>query len=148
VIEDKITTIRNACLYVKSSRAREQEFIRYLRQAGNESYKKFSINVPTRWNSTYVMLRSALEHKDALTIYYDEKNHTLIFEEDWMCATFLVQLLQQFYTTTLIFSASYTLTSNAVMEQLCVLSEIFVNWCENESVGPIVNNMESKLKDY
>ena len=45
--------------YVKSSPNRSQTFRSFMERVGIESKSLLSLDVPTRWNSTYIMLETA-----------------------------------------------------------------------------------------
>lgn len=56
-----IISIRNAVKYVKSSPAREQKFKECASQEKINCKSLVFLDVPTRWNSTYLMLEAALK---------------------------------------------------------------------------------------
>ena len=59
-IDESVIKIRKSIKYVKGSSGRKKKFMDCVAQVSLESKKGLRGDVPTRWNSTYVMLDSAL----------------------------------------------------------------------------------------
>nr|XP_048321191.1 zinc finger BED domain-containing protein RICESLEEPER 2-like [Ziziphus jujuba var. spinosa] len=80
---DSIASIRNAVRYVRSSPARLQKFKEYAAQEKIESNSLVFLDVPTRWNSTYLMLEAALKFQKAFERLEEDDGHYLsYFRED------------------------------------------------------------------
>ena len=58
-IDASIAKVCDAVKYVKSSPNRNQTFMGFMERLGIESKSRLCLDVPTRWNSTYLMLESA-----------------------------------------------------------------------------------------
>ena len=58
-INASVAKVREAVRYVKSSPNRSQIFRSFMERVGMESKSLLSLDVPTRWNSTYIMLETA-----------------------------------------------------------------------------------------
>ncbi|XP_021753793.1 zinc finger BED domain-containing protein RICESLEEPER 2-like [Chenopodium quinoa] len=58
-----IDRVRNAVKYVKNSPARILRFKDLVQKANIDSKSSLSFDVPTRWNSTYIMLETALKFR-------------------------------------------------------------------------------------
>ena len=54
------------------------EFKRYCKAEGMKP-QKFGLDMPVRWNSTYLMLKNAIGHKDVITSCNNMKSGTTIF---------------------------------------------------------------------
>ncbi|KAM5570626.1 zinc finger BED domain-containing protein RICESLEEPER 2-like [Rosa sericea] len=65
IMERSVASIRNAIRYVRSSQARTDAFKVCMEQTKVECKKICILDVPTRWNSTYLMLDTALELRKA-----------------------------------------------------------------------------------
>ena len=58
-IYESFTKVHEAMRYVKSSPNRNQTFVGFVERLGIESKSLLCLDVPTRWNSTYLMLETA-----------------------------------------------------------------------------------------
>ncbi|EXB38352.1 Putative AC transposase [Morus notabilis] len=83
-MHSSITAIRNAVKYVKSSLARLQKFKDCVKQEKVEYKGSLVLDVPTRWNSTYIMLDVAIKFQKAFDRYEEEDEKFLgyFLEED------------------------------------------------------------------
>ena len=64
-IDIAITKIRECVKYVKGSQSRKQKFLDCVAQTSLDNKKGLRQDVPTRWNSTYVMLECAMYYRRA-----------------------------------------------------------------------------------
>lgn len=85
------------------------------------SNKKPAWDVPTRWNSTYLMLDLAMELKPAICRYAVlDKNYILCPSEvEWDAVEALVEWLKGFYVATLKFSGTKYPTLNIFFPEFC-----------------------------
>jgi hypothetical protein len=63
--------IRESVKYIKSSQARKERFEKMIKQVGITLKRRPSLDIVTRWNSTYLMLESAYLYKrtfESLTV--------------------------------------------------------------------------------
>ncbi|XP_024195526.1 zinc finger BED domain-containing protein RICESLEEPER 1-like [Rosa chinensis] len=81
---DCFGSIRNAVRYVRSSSSRLDAFKACCEKEDCESKKICVLDVPTRWNSTYIMLETALGLKKAFDRLQDDEDvkYTSYFDED------------------------------------------------------------------
>ncbi|KAH9759845.1 BED-type domain-containing protein [Citrus sinensis] len=121
-----VAAIRNAVKYVRSSTTRLQAFKQCAQQVKCPN-GTVVLDCPTRWNSTYLMLMTALKFQAAFDrmaevdkpyeAYFLEKENNVKRvgppgPEDWESAGRIVKFLKVFYDATLLFSASLSVTSN------------------------------------
>lgn len=133
-LHDSIVAIRNSVRYVRSSPARLLKFKSCVEREKIECKGLLVLDVPTRWNSTYLMLEAAIKFEKAFERYEEEDEKFLsYFHEDeggkgkvgpplvndWTNAKVFVKFLKTFYDITLKFSATLNVTSNTYFHELC-----------------------------
>ncbi|KAM5551467.1 hypothetical protein ABKV19_026350 [Rosa sericea] len=84
MMEKSIASIRNAIRYVRSSGQRLDVFKQCAENEKVESKKVCILDVPTRWNSTFLMLDTALQLRKAFDRMVDEEDskYTRYFDEE------------------------------------------------------------------
>ncbi|KAK9901918.1 hypothetical protein M0R45_001852 [Rubus argutus] len=117
----------NGCIlnvkYVRSSPSRFDKFKQYALHERIEAKGLVLLDVPTRWNSTYLMLETALKFKKAFERMEDDDDAYLTYflddvkklgpptSADWENARVFIKFLNIFYDATLKFSGSLVVTS-------------------------------------
>ncbi|XP_049935982.1 zinc finger BED domain-containing protein RICESLEEPER 1-like isoform X2 [Nymphaea colorata] len=151
-LHDTISKIRESVKYVKGSPKRLHSFKDCIRTVGLIGTKKLTYDVPTRWNSTYVMLRDALFYKDAFQhLASIDPNYTnLPSDDEWSYATTLCQFLKLFYNVTNIFSATRNVTANVVFEEIQkVRNHLRKNrLADNDYIRSLAYKMQEKFDKY
>ncbi|KAJ0915548.1 putative transcription factor/ chromatin remodeling BED-type(Zn) family [Helianthus annuus] len=167
VVKDGLTTlslpikkIRALVKYVRSSPAGLQKFLVCVEEEKIESKSLVCLDVETRWNSTYLMLESAIKFKKAFSnlLLKDsgcEKEirkgvGSLIHEDDWIDVTSLLPFLKIFYEATLRFSGSRYVTSNAYVHEIFGIGTVIDNYTmhEDNSINSMALNMKQKYMKY
>ncbi|KAL2480617.1 Zinc finger BED domain-containing protein DAYSLEEPER [Abeliophyllum distichum] len=162
---DSIVSIRNTVKYVKSSPARYQKLKECANKEKIECKSIVFLDVPTRWNSTYLMLDVALKFQRAFERLEDEDSHYLGYVRkddsgkkkggppsnfDWENANIFVKFLIGFFDITLKFSTSNHVSSTVCLHEVCsLLSELEV-WSVNFDplLGEMATNMKKKFDKY
>ena len=67
VTDEAIHNVRESVKYVRGSEARKIKFAECMNQLSLSSCRSIRQDVPTRWNSTYLMLECALIHRYAFS---------------------------------------------------------------------------------
>jgi len=102
-------------------------------------------DVPTRWNSTYLMLMRIHEQKRALTVYAADNNLDSLTANQWALIEPLLQLLQPFEEITRKMSSNETFIAE-VLPTIVTLKEYLKQ--ESNSVFHGVGTMKSILYDH
>ncbi|KAJ3684842.1 hypothetical protein LUZ61_014006 [Rhynchospora tenuis] len=125
VLTDQIANVREAMKYIRNSQSRMEKFNLAISQA-KAPKKKPAWDVPTRWNSTFLMLQLALELKDAI-IRYDTLDPDFEYcptDDVWDNVHILVEHLRVFYEATNKLSGTKYPTLNLFFPEFC---EVFLN---------------------
>ena len=69
VINDSIDRIQGSVSYWTTSPKREEKFLETVCKLEIESTKKLALDCKTRWNSTFLMIRSALIYKNCFSSF-------------------------------------------------------------------------------
>ncbi|KAL0287997.1 UNVERIFIED_CONTAM: hypothetical protein Sradi_7112200 [Sesamum radiatum] len=113
--------------------------------------------VHMRWNSTYLILETAISLKRAFDAYEDVdlayKNDLLRqpfhdgipTDYDWERAKVLVTFLRHFYNLTLRISGALYVTSNLVFREICEVELLLRHWLSSSDVE--LNEMARKMKE-
>ncbi|KAJ3706101.1 hypothetical protein LUZ61_009806 [Rhynchospora tenuis] len=123
-LDDVIKEIRNTMKYIRHSQSRMEKFKIACSQA-KIPFKKPAWDVPTRWNSTYLMLELALELKPAICRYpnFDKRYILKISDLQWEAIKALAADLKVFYGATLKLSGTKYPTLNLFFTEFC---EVFI----------------------
>ena len=158
-LDDSIIAIRNAVKYVRSSPSRLEAFKSAVARERIESKGSVILDVPTRWNSTYLMLNAALDFQKAFDRMIDDDGHYAPYfrddengskrigpptDMDWEKAQYFADFLEIFYDATNMFSASSTVTSCFTYNEICKVYTSLKNLARNED--PLLHEMAIAMK--
>ncbi|KAM3221584.1 zinc finger BED domain-containing protein RICESLEEPER 2-like [Capsicum annuum] len=165
-IGPSIKRVRQIVKYVRFSPARTRNFIKCYEMQKIECSKILSLDVPTRWNSTYLMLKAAKKSKKAFErfdLYDDNFNSYLLFyvcqdgtvagsiqNDDWVNVRNVIKFLERFYELTLKFSGLRYVTYNFHFEDTCELDAYLkVNMTSDDlELRKMAMGMKEKFKTY
>ncbi|XP_023876928.1 zinc finger BED domain-containing protein RICESLEEPER 2-like [Quercus suber] len=163
-IDASIAKVHEAVRYVKSSPNRNQTFMSFVERLGIKSKSLLCLDVPTRWNSTYLMLETAQKFEkvfiridfkdDSYSSYFMNKENSggmgspsgIDFQN---CRTF-VGFLKLFYNATKIFSSSLYVTANTFFDEMFVIQENISHLSKSQIhlLKNMATKMESKFDKY
>ena len=160
-VDDSVARIRMAVKWVRSSPSRLEKFKVAAKAAGITSKKGLCTDVPTRWNSTFLMFEVAHEYKAAFQLLGDEDiQYVKYFDEhggsrkpnddDWVVVSTFVDFLGLFYDVTLNISGSLYPTSHGFCQQICRVKEELEDMRRgsNERMRGMVVTMMLKYDKY
>ncbi|KAG8375236.1 hypothetical protein BUALT_Bualt10G0079300 [Buddleja alternifolia] len=151
-ISSTIERIRDSVVYWTASPTRVEKFEKVARQLNVSCGKKLSLDCKTRWNSTYLMLQTAITYKDvfprakARDIHY----RSLPIDEDWENAVEICSKLKLFYNVTEMFSGTLYPTSNFYFKKNCEIKVKLDEWVKstNVMIQDMAKDMLEKYEKY
>ncbi|KAL6635263.1 hypothetical protein ACP70R_027934 [Stipagrostis hirtigluma subsp. patula] len=147
VMGSATNNIRAFVLAVKSSTVQWEEFLKCATECGLDTRPGLSLDVSTRWNSTYMMLRDALYYKPAFErlISYERRKYekTAPSPEEWTKAEVLIPFLKSFYDLTELFSGILYPTANLFFRGFCEIKLQLIQWCDH--ADPIIREMAKAM---
>ncbi|CAI0470201.1 unnamed protein product [Linum tenue] len=161
-----VVRIREALRWVRASPSRMMRFKNCVNFHGIKSKKIVILDVPTRWNSTYMMLEAAEKFEKAFKTLALENSEFVAdltkakkykgqvigppTTADWKSARNLSKHLRYFYELTLLVSGTKYVTSHLFLRQLfAVFFEIKqMEESEEEEVKNMASRMHAKLCKY
>ena len=118
-LNTSIKRVREVVRYIRYSPSRLRKFIDFFDLLGIKDKCSLCLDVLTRWNSIYLMLKTACIYEKTFKVY--EENDSSFRVDlgdnvpefyDWETANNLVKFLEHFYEMTLRISGSQYVTSN------------------------------------
>ncbi|KAL4279114.1 hypothetical protein GQ457_03G011930 [Hibiscus cannabinus] len=122
-----IMKVRALVRYVRSSPARLQKFKTCIEEEKEHSKSFVTLDVETRWNSTFLMLEYAIKFKKAFASLYMKDSSCFKelrklgggpSEDDWKRVSFFLPFLSVFYDATLRLYGSSYLTCNSYAHEI------------------------------
>ncbi|RLN13279.1 activator-like transposable element [Panicum miliaceum] len=152
VIISTIENIRQLVLAVKGSPLQWEELMKRATECGLDTNKGLSLDVSTRWNSTYLMLRDALYYKNAFMRLKssDRRRYEKITPSEWAMAFKLLQCLKKFFDLTELLSGSQYPTANLLYRGFCDIKVLLHEWSlsEDNTICAMAISMSRKFKKY
>ena len=165
-IGPSIKKVRQMVKYVRSSSSRARNFLKSVEMQKIECDKMLSLDVPTRWNSTYLMLDTAEKFEKAFErfdLYDGNFNSFLVTDvcedgsiagsiqsEDWANVRNVTKFLEKFYELTLKVSGSLYVTCNVYFEDICEL-DAYLKLCiesDDLDLSKMTLGIKEKFKNY
>ncbi|XP_056695824.1 zinc finger BED domain-containing protein RICESLEEPER 1-like [Spinacia oleracea] len=145
-----IDRTRAVVKFVKNSPARLLLFKEVVEKCKIESKSSLSLDVPTRWNSTYTMLDTAQKFKGvfsrmSLPREY-EGNTSSPDDADWDKVEKLVVFLREFYDLTNRVSGSLYVTSNTLFFHIGHILDLLNQWTVSDDPDFRTMAFQMKLK--
>ncbi|KAL2927964.1 putative AC transposase [Bienertia sinuspersici] len=123
MIDASVKKLCEVVRFIDSSDAQLSAFDKAILDCGDRtSFRgKLVLDVTTRWNSTYNMIRRALDAKEAIDLFIlRERELEMIFDEEWETVGNICDFLEPFYDITELFSGTQYPTSNSYLA--CVIN--------------------------
>jgi hypothetical protein len=153
-VDDSVLRIRGSVKYARSSPHRFSKFKTSVERSNTEYKGLVCLDVETRWNSTYLMLDSALKHQKAFEVLeiQDPKYSEELVEKgkgvptymDWEEAQAILPFLKIFYDATLRISGSSYVASNMYMLEVFDIGSQINKMCNSDDV--FLKSMALKMR--
>ncbi|PSS05926.1 Zinc finger BED domain-containing protein [Actinidia chinensis var. chinensis] len=151
-LQDVTHKIRESIRYVKSSQATQGKFNEIVQQIGINSRKCLIIDSPLRWNSTYLMLDTALEYKAVFSVLQEhDAGYTMALSEgEWEWVGSVTGYMKLFVEVMNVFSGNKYPTANIYFPEICDVHVQLTEWCKSpdDFVGSLALKMKSKFDKY
>lgn len=143
-IKDIIYNVRESVKYINFNDSRLKAFCDIVEQKHLKD-RKLIIDCPTRWNSTFQMLSSALKFKIVFPAYKEREPHYGFApsHEDWEKVEKVCKLLEVFNLATHVISGSEYPTANLYLPEIWRVKQVIDNAAEDidlfmrEMAGPM-----------
>jgi hypothetical protein len=152
-ISKVITNIRTLVVIVKSSPQQQEAFLKHAAEFGIAE-RGLSLDVATRWNSTYLMLADALHFKKAfqrlILLNADKYAAHAPSQDEWENAAILCKCLEIFYEATKLLSGSHYPTANLFFSEFCEINLKLIEWdkSKNSFIVSMAKSMKEKFDKY
>uniref|UniRef100_A0A3Q7HA57 hAT-like transposase RNase-H fold domain-containing protein n=1 Tax=Solanum lycopersicum TaxID=4081 RepID=A0A3Q7HA57_SOLLC len=152
--------------YVRSSSSRARNFLKCVEMQKIECDKLLSLDVPTRWNFTYLMLdttgkfEKAFERFDLYNGNFNSFLATDVYEDGSIAGSIqyeyranmrnVTKFLEKIYELTLKVSGSRYITCNVHFEDICEL-DAYLKLCmasDDLDLSKMASKMKEKFKKY
>jgi hypothetical protein len=132
IINPIVHKVRESVKYIQGSTSRKQKFqeiIQQLYPTGEHSPKLPKVDTCTRWNSTYLMLKTSFELKRAFesSTQQDQEYTFAPTSEEWEKARKVYELLKVFFDAIIVVSGSLYPTANLYFHEIWEIRSILEN---------------------
>ncbi|KAL0297601.1 UNVERIFIED_CONTAM: hypothetical protein Sradi_6812200 [Sesamum radiatum] len=156
-LNDSIERVRTVVRYVRQSPARTRKFNDYVVEEKIQRKKSLCLDVPTRWNSVYTMLETALIFQGIFEgmkyNFMPDESYGKIglpLKLDWVMVRKFVKVLRYFYDLTNRVSGSLYVTSNTFLDEISDVDDLLKEWINGDDVDLVdmARQMKAKFDKY
>ncbi|XP_015582678.1 zinc finger BED domain-containing protein RICESLEEPER 1-like [Ricinus communis] len=144
--------IRASVRHVKSSQVTQGKFTEISQQLGITSQKILVLDSPIQWNSTYLMLETALEYRGSFSLLqeHDPAYTTALTDTEWEWTSSITSYLKLFVEITNVFSGNKCPTANMYFPEICDVHIQLIEWCKSSDnfLSSIASQMKAKFDKY
>ena len=157
-VDLSIKRVRAAVRYIKNGTSRLVKFKEITEEEKVDSKAFLKLDVSTRWNYTYLMLKAAIVYEKVfLKLAEDDTNYVIDLseardgfghpdEDDWDNAKKMAQFLQHFHDLTVRISSSLQVTCNTFFHEIGEVHLLIQEWLNSEDNLQVSMGMRMKEK--
>ncbi|GKA32858.1 zinc finger BED domain-containing protein RICESLEEPER 2-like protein [Tanacetum coccineum] len=154
-----VDCVKAAVKYIRQSPQRLAKFKEYAKIEKCPSTKSLIFDVPTRWNSTYLMLDAAQKYERAFDRYDSEDRYYrddlektgVPISSNWENVRSLTKFLEHFYELTLKVSGTLYVTSNSFLDDITSINAALnncINGVPDTNLAAMAKMMKCKFDKY
>ena len=115
-----VNNIRESIKFIRSSAPRKKKFKDIVAQEGISCSNGPSLDSPTRWNSTHLMIKTAIEYRRAFSaLKLQDTSYTCLpTDGEWKSAQSVCKLLEVFLDATMVVSGTLYPTAHLYFHEL------------------------------
>jgi hypothetical protein len=149
VMELGMDSIRESVAFWSATPKRHEKFEKMVIQMKGKYEKRIALDCKTRWNSTYVMLSTALLYQDVFE-RLAARAPSAPTPEDWKFAKELCEKLKMFYDVTNLLSGTSYVTANLFFPKITNIYLAIRKWqvSDNSEVEEMSTRMKEKFNKY
>ena len=147
-----LNDIRAAISFLNASNQRIATYKNVCIAAGYRP-RMFGLDMDVRWNSTYLMLKHLIPHREPFTVFISTQHpfvndHPLLTDLHWACAESVLCFLEQFYDSTVVLSGVYYPTSPLIMHHILEIAGHLNTYGNVQNIANVVGPMKTKFMNY
>nr|KAJ0202971.1 hypothetical protein LSAT_V11C500290790 [Lactuca sativa] len=151
--DESVKCLQDAVRYIRKSTQQIALFKKCMKGVVVESTKFLCNDCPTRWNSTYELLKITMDLEKAFYEYEMEdrsfaRDMATPGSEDFVTYRAMVSFLEKFRFKTELVSTSSKPLANRFFGEVCVIYKHIRVWSKNKRFSSIGNDMIDKYEKY
>lgn len=148
ICKKEIEILRTAISFLGNSTQRISSYKRYC-IAIEQTPHKYNLDMPVRWNSTYMMLKAVIRDEVTFSGWINANmGREHLSDDTWAVAKALCKFLELFYDATITLSGVYYPTSPLMMHTLLDIATHLQAFEKDRLLMPMVSRMKLKYCKY
>lgn len=144
---DLIHKTHESIRHVKSTQTLLGKFNEIAQEAGISSGKRLILDCPMQWNSTYLMLQSAIEYRGAFSLLqeHDSSYTNALSETEWEWASSVAGFMKVLLEFTNTATGNKNATANIYFSEICDMHVQLIEW--SRSPDDFLSSVALKMKE-